>query len=532
MSYDQGRAAVELWLAQLPPQADDSNDRGRTTYRTGAHTVKQYSREHSKYSFKRKRASMATPSGSDHSRPRSLSPAKRQRTDDGDTQPTRDYVLRAGTASSIINAPVLSPESMRRSTPSISSATTARTPTTTRSSKTAKTTRSISPTKTIAHLGNLRKPVKYIALDEDAVESGQIPTDIQQLYRQLEDINDGEGFIPAEVRPDFHKIMPNTVRPRWFSDTTTMTREQETQARSARAIIEQGSRTRLPTTLAELCIAELDTLRGIEGAAKDCSERQCSEATWNERVHGPLLRHALAGFTGLRLDVVTTAQIATGAIPPTVGGGGVVAQSKMVDYAVSLWLNDGERPRLRHTDGGMSSTVGGEAADTINDDQASGVMSDDERLASAIYAAVDAQDQDQDHPIPSVNQTCYEPVRFAPIAVSIETKQPTGRDDGKVQLAVWTAAWHYRMRRLLDKGVPAAEMGQGRIVTLPLLLVTGHQWRLYFACDRGHRIEILESLLIGESDRLDRIYKIVASLRVIAGWVQGPYRKWIEGQFL
>lgn len=305
-----------------------------------------------------------------------------------------------------------------------------------------------------------------------------------------------------------------------------MTREQESQTRAARAIVEQGSRTRLPTTLAELCVAELDTLRGIESAAKDCSERQCSEATWNERVHGPLLRHALAGFTGLRLDVVTTAQIATGAIPPTVGGGGVVAQSKMVDYAISLWLNDGERPQLRQDDGGASSAVGREPA---------GAMSDDERLASAIYAAVDAQDKDQDHPVLSVNQTCYEPVRFAPIAVSIETKQPTGRDDGKVQLAVWIAAWQYRMRRLLNdkgKGIPEQELEQGRIVTLPLLLVTGHQWRLYFACDRGHRIEILESLLIGESDRLDRIYKIVASLRAIAGWVQGPYRSWIEEQFL
>jgi hypothetical protein len=217
----------------------------------------------------------------------------------------------------------------------------------------------------------------------------------------------------------------------------------------------------------------------------------------------------------------------------------------MVDYVISLWLNNGERPQLRAPIDGQQHP-----------------MTADERLARAIHAAVDLQAANS---IPSVNQTCYESVRFAPIAVSIETKQPTGRDDGKVQLGVWTAAWHHRIDQLLrgmvppqprdeprtrheeeqeeqqQQQVPGQQQQQmpstsapasRRIITLPLLLVTGHQWRLYFACDRGYRIEILESLLIGESDRLDRIYKIVASLRALARWVQGPYREWIEESFL
>jgi hypothetical protein len=339
---------------------------------------------------------------------------------------------------------------------------------------------------------------------------------VEELYRAIEDIREGESFIPSEVRQDIQKLMPNTFRARWFCNIEAlpkMTPEQETQAQAAQAIIGQGSRTRLPTTLEEFSVAELDTLRGIESAAKDCSERLCSEATWNERVHGPLLRHALAGFSGLRAEVVTTAQIATGAMPPTISGGGVLAQSKMVDYVLSLWLNDGQRPPLGDLVQSYSSSA-------------------DERLARAIYAAVDSPANDLD-PIPSVNQTCYEPVRFAPIAVSIETKQPMARDDGKVQLGVWTAAWHYRMQRLLMQHKDIQEQGvSSRIVTLPLLLVTGHQWRLYFACDRGNRIDILESLLVGESDRLDRIYKIVASLRAVGRWVMGPYREWIEEVFL
>lgn len=79
---------------------------------------------------------------------------------------------------------------------------------------------------------------------------------------------------------------------------------------------------------------------------------------------------------------------------------------------------------------------------------------------------------------------CYTPLIRAPVAVSIETKVLGGSpEEGRLQLAIWTAAWHQRMEALGIGG-----KGRPLLPTLPLILTMDHNWMLFFACDRGTKI--------------------------------------------
>ena len=364
------------------------------------------------------------------------------------------------------------------------------------------TRRSASPTKKVSDLTFFRKPIHYVPLP-DNTPLQQLPDDVHHLYRAVSAIQYLESVIPHKVRPDLERILGSDhVRDSWFqAPTAGLTPEQETLAAEALAPVGQGHRrrTRRPTTRDEFAVAELDTLLAINAEAKELS---CSsEAAWNTLVHWPLLKHALSGFRHLRIEMATTAQIAKPAMPPTQKSHhnrDLVSQGKMVDMAITLRLP--YRP--------WDPTV--PPADT--------------QLMEAIRsAAVSGELADG---LESVNQTMYEPVRYTPIAVSIETKTSAGDDEAaKVQLGVWVAAWHHRLE--------AFRRAEGiRIVTLPLLLVTGHHWQLLFACDRGWGIEIVHEISIGDTQTLLAMYRLVAVLRALGRWVESSYRQWVEEWFL
>lgn len=69
--------------------------------------------------------------------------------------------------------------------------------------------------------------------------------------------------------------------------------------------------------------------------------------------------------------------------------------------------------------------------------------------------------------------------------MTIETKiGGANSEEGRLQLGIWTAAWHIRMAAL---GVGGGKNGPS-LPTLPLILTHDHEWSLYFAVDRGHKI--------------------------------------------
>ncbi|KAH6983682.1 hypothetical protein BKA56DRAFT_483122, partial [Ilyonectria sp. MPI-CAGE-AT-0026] len=129
-----------------------------------------------------------------------------------------------------------------------------------------------------------------------------------------------------------------------------------------------------------------------------------------------------------------------------------------------------------------------------------------------------------------VNQTPYPPLQFRTIAVSIETKAAGSAEEGRLQLGVWTAAWHQRMNDFFNSGIAkTTDSAQRTIITLPLLLSVEHNWKLFFACDRGDRLEVVGEMSVGDTNTLIGLYTIVAVVRELANWVDSTFREWVIG---
>lgn len=199
---------------------------------------------------------------------------------------------------------------------------------------------------------------------------------------------------------------------------------------------------------------ELETLRDIEKAANECQTEEACEAAWNLEVHGPLLKLALDPFPSLSRHILTHARISKPFVPEMRDESAYdFTRTKIVDWGVRI--------------------------------------DPSEETSSRLYEMIDRLPFNER----SVNQTTYGPVRYCPIAISIETKIAIGAlEEARLQLGVWTAAWHKRMRLLLNDA--ESSDNTKRIITLPLVLILEHEWRLLFACDRGHRIVRPQVLLV------------------------------------
>ncbi|KAL5867461.1 hypothetical protein ACKVWC_011351 [Pyricularia oryzae] len=235
--------------------------------------------------------------------------------------------------------------------------------------------------------------------------------------------------------------------------------------------------------------AELKTLNSICDDAFRLASQKAHEFEWNACVHIRMLIHATwFARSAVQYHVVNQVGIAPAFVPrvrvtcPDRGGLGAVIQQKKIDLALSL-------------------SPGG-----------------DSQLKQDILGAVIAQPLAER----TVSQTMHDGLLFQPIAVAIETKTFQGDENyGLVQLGVWTAAWHVRMHKFMPPG-------HGKhLVTLPVLLVAHHNWSLFFACDRGERIDMVPFGPIGGTWKLSETYKLLANLRALVDWVDECFREWM-----
>lgn len=352
------------------------------------------------------------------------------------------------------------------------------------------------------------KPVEFLDFDEDAEK--QLPDDAMQLYNAIFGIVEyGGAVFPAAVRREITGIMKGRPPPMsWFRAAEEGTMEvvagesaqkdiQEDAAAGSGASSLGNNNVLLDAsppwawrelgslmTPARLARAEFYVVRNLEREARRCLDLRQSEAAWNGAVPGPLLELALWRHRP-RLEHynATSAKILPAFVPSFDWGD--VAEGKMVDFTVSLCYE--RQP-------GAADDTGGGVSDAD--------------VYAAIRARVSAW-SGLGGSEAGVNQTAYTPLLLAPIAVSIETKVGgASLEDGRVQLAVWTAAWHLRMSKLGvgKRSTPSDGVGgaatasqssasladdsgwSGRLVTLPLILTLDHDWNLYFACDRGTKI--------------------------------------------
>lgn len=63
-------------------------------------------------------------------------------------------------------------------------------------------------------------------------------------------------------------------------------------------------------------------------------------------------------------------------------------------------------------------------------------------------------------------------------------------------------------------------------VTLPLLLVTGAQWRLHFASDLDDRIELIDAIGLGGTEDLLGCYTVLKALGLVMRWAEESFKPW------
>jgi len=276
----------------------------------------------------------------------------------------------------------------------------------------------------------------------------------------------------------------------------------------------QQRRNRQPNSR-EAALAELDMLADLIAAANECRVLGRHEAAWNIQVHYPLFQLAFrpAESSHVLVEPVTHAAIAPSSLPPwntlraASDTSSETVDSKKLDFVLALFVD----PALSTLEGDWWPGRRAEA---------------DGSLAAAIREAVSAMSMEI-----GVNHLSYAPLRLSPIAGMVETKTGDGGsfEEGRRQLGVCVAAWHQCMATLMAS---RPWMKDQRIVTLPLLLILEHDWRLSFAVDTGQSINIYTDMSIGDTRSISGMYTIVAVLRAIAAWIRGPFSDWMRLLFL
>lgn len=102
-------------------------------------------------------------------------------------------------------------------------------------------------------------------------------------------------------------------------------------------------------------------------------------------------------------------------------------------------------------------------------------------------------------------------------------------DEAQAELmgGVWLAAWFGRVDRF--NPVPSKVPGTPTdLPFLPVLVVLGEKWQLCFAFNGDAEINVCGPVDIGSTSNLRRSYRLLAVLRLLAGWVAGEFRGWVE----
>ncbi|KAF4885553.1 hypothetical protein CGCF415_v015357 [Colletotrichum fructicola] len=143
-------------------------------------------------------------------------------------------------------------------------------------------------------------------------------------------------------------------------------------------------------------------------------------------------------------------------------------------------------------------------------------------------------------PINSVNHTDYPALLSRPIFFSIETKDSGDKwVDATNQVTAWLVAqWDFLDDQVLRaQGVDTSKGSRpttsaaalSGLVFLPGIIVQGHNWH-FVAVTRSAdgRTRYWENTLIGTTQSIEGIYKVVAALQMLGCWAQEVYWPWLQ----
>lgn len=337
------------------------------------------------------------------------------------------------------------------------------------------------------------------------------------LFRQIHMITGSRrGFLPLELQPilggeldldegDAHFFAARPARP---------TSEQERNEAIALLGIDMfpGNRSIDEVLLLLDLRAELTELRSIVSSTGAFKASPHPEAAWNARIHDRILELAVrqgqpaTAHTAVGIENITRAKIAKPFVPTTADTdldldlllppGGSNPESKMVDYAMVLRLLDNNN---NNNDDNNDNNSGSSKANGLA-----------QRIAVFVSRLAD---------VATFNNTTFAPLCLNPAGIFIETKVDTKRyAEAQAQLGIWVASWFARVAMFLPSGAPPP---------VPLILAIDESWELWFAVYSMAGTCIYGPVKIGGTGSLTEAYTLLGVLRLLVGWVQGPFRDWV-----
>ncbi|TLD11285.1 hypothetical protein PgNI_06455 [Pyricularia grisea] len=348
--------------------------------------------------------------------------------------------------------------------------------------------RSTSPVKRTQDLLAMSKPIKMQSVSN---REEQLPAEMLELCSRVEDITLLESpVVPPEARAALQQEIGKNRRlpPHWFLEEDTTTASEERRMAAAAAVY-----------------AELASLQKLKRVAKQCEEEAGSESDWTTCVYSNMLELATAG-SKVQLVDITTARVAPewqSTITSTLPGSSSASSASSAS----------RRPYV--TDDGGAAVVVTKMVDLAL------VLDEDEHtpLGSAIQDAIGSAPAGEK----SINQSTYGRIALRPLGVAIETNARSDVEGGRVQLALWTAAWFARMQAWV-----ARKPTEGMPLGLPVILVCGHSWELSFVCDRGEKLDFIHGFPIGGTKNLVGMYRLLAVLRVLVEWMDTKFRSFFN----
>ncbi|KAI1430894.1 hypothetical protein GGR50DRAFT_682488 [Xylaria sp. CBS 124048] len=366
---------------------------------------------------------------------------------------------------------------------------------------------------TTDYLSALETPVHIEPWDLETFKQDPGWTSVERLYEGIMKSKQLCGVVPGEIRDMFTTLHGDLFKP-------------AASAHYFRAPSgSSSSKDVYGFTACDRAKIELLLLEDVQQEASLSELYARQECGWMTNVYAPLLRHVYEG--DVRAEAIMTATIELDSIPlikTTRDGPGTLSIAISDESSISLAQS---RSNIKLIDYVL-----------VVD------LPKDCPLEKSIH---DLIMKDAGNGRPHVNQTGYLSIHESLIAASIVAEQTSSGVDPLIQLGIWIAAWEKRMRSLRDKvyvtktagllGKPLHqeirkyEAGK-RLITVPLIIITGDDWKMYFASFNEVNITLHGPLFIGYTGTILQVYALVASLRAIAVWIRTEFKPAMEAWFM
>ncbi|RSL40498.1 hypothetical protein CEP54_016101 [Fusarium duplospermum] len=357
-----------------------------------------------------------------------------------------------------------------------------------------------SPSKRYRRMADLSALSRPVMFEKVMDMKAKLPTDVHDLYDALAMASRGEEVLPAALA-DVPGVSRKDFRPYMWREPvevkSTVTSDAAGTASKPwnRSVAERHGR-----------ILEI-----IE-ESNESGRWHRAEPAWNSDVHKPLLKE-LASSSSVRVENVTAAQIVSAFRPSF-----KVQDSEDVPSTPtgSSFSDTGSMISVSESNASRSWKKVGNSIHKMVDFAL--VLTPDKDLEALIDPIANSS------PKATINHTVYFALKTRPSPVFIETKTASGNiESANVQLGIWIAAWHERMRSLMGPG------SMERVIPVPVIQVVDGVWTLMFAVDgEDNKIHIFDQdMRIGNSGTILGMYQLQAALSAISAWIEGDFKMWI-----